>query len=57
MPIKPHAAQPAGPAVPDEYEGQGGEYEFDPKTGTRRLVHRTTQSPAAPAPATDEPKE
>lgn len=29
----------------DEYKGQGGSYLADPKTGKRKLVHRTTPAP------------
>ena len=29
----------------DEYKGQGGSYLVDPKTGKRKLVHRTTPAP------------
>lgn len=31
--------------IPDEFEGQGGEYLLDPKTGKRTLIART--APAA----------
>jgi len=34
----------------DEFEGQGGEYLLDPKTGKRTLISRT-----APAPNPTEP--
>ena len=36
--------------IPDEFEGQGGEYLLDPKTGKRTLISRT-----APAPNPTEP--
>ena len=36
--------------TPDEFEGQGGEYLLDPKTGKRTLISRT-----APAPNPTEP--
>ena len=40
----------------DEFEGQGGSYEIDPKTGKRKLVERTEdqQQPAEPAPISQE---
>lgn len=34
----------------DPYEGQGGSYRVDPKTGRRELVERT-EEPSAPGPA------
>ncbi len=38
----------------DEYDGMGGSYVADPKTGKRKLVERTNEP--APAP-TDTPPE
>ena len=29
----------------DEFEGQGGEYLLDPKTGKRTLINRTAPAP------------
>lgn len=29
----------------DEFHGQGGAYEIDPKTGARRLIGRTEEQP------------
>lgn len=41
----------------DEYDGVGGSYVADPKTGKRRLVERTSE-PSEPTPApTDTPQE
>lgn len=37
----------------DEFHGQGGSYEMDPRTGKRTLVHRT--EPVAEAAAAVEP--
>ena len=34
----------------DEYEGQGGRYVMDPVTGKRKLVQRTLDAAAVPAP-------
>jgi hypothetical protein len=31
--------------IPDEFEGQGGEYLLDPKTGKRTLISRTAPAP------------
>jgi hypothetical protein len=36
--------------ITDEFDGQGGEYLLDPKTGKRALIART-----APAPNPNEP--
>ena len=36
--------------ITDEFDGQGGEYLLDPKTGRRTLIART-----APAPNPNEP--
>lgn len=36
----------------DEYQGQGGSYIADPKTGKRKLVERTQD----PQPVTDQPE-
>lgn len=33
----------------DEFTGQGGSYELDPKTGKRTLVERTEEPAAVPA--------
>jgi len=38
----------------DEFEGQGGSYVLDKKTGRRKLVERTT-APAAASPETPAP--
>jgi hypothetical protein len=39
--------------IKDEYWGQGGSYELDPKTGKRKLIERT--EPANPSePQTEE---
>ena len=43
------AAQDNAPPAEDPHAGQGGSYELDPATGTRRLVHRTEVLPAPPA--------
>jgi hypothetical protein len=40
-PIKPL------PSLVDEYQGQGGSYLLDPKTGKRTLIERT--KPATPS--------
>jgi hypothetical protein len=35
----------------DEYQGQGGSYQLDPKTGKRKLIERTEPAtPSAPTP-------
>ena len=31
--------------IPDEFEGQGGEYLLDPKTGRRTLIAQTAPAP------------
>jgi hypothetical protein len=31
--------------IPDEFEGQGGEYLLDPKTGLRTLIAQTAPAP------------
>lgn len=39
--------------TPDKFEGQGGSYVIDPKTGERKLVERTAepeQTPIEPQP-------
>lgn len=42
----------------DEYDGLGGSYVADPKTGKRKLVERTGQAPVEPiAPAKTEDEE
>lgn len=42
----------------DEFDGLGGSYVADPKTGKRKLVERTGEAPAAPvAPAEDQDTE
>jgi hypothetical protein len=43
------------PSVIDEYEGQGGEYLLNPKTGKRTLISRTepAESPAHDEALTD----
>lgn len=33
----------------DEFDGLGGSYVVDPKTGKRKLVERTGEAPVAPA--------
>lgn len=39
----------------DEYEGQGGTYLLNPKTGKRKLIRRTEPAtPTAPASATED---
>jgi hypothetical protein len=43
-PIKPV------PSLVDEYQGQGGSYLLDPKTGKRKLIERT--EPATPSAST-----
>ena len=54
--------------IKDEYWGQGGSYELDPKTGKRKLIERTepanpsepqpeVTSNAAPEPQTPDPGE
>ena len=45
-PIKPV------PSLVDEYQGQGGSYLLDPKTGKRTLIERT--EPATPFDPTPE---
>ena len=45
-PIKPL------PSLVDEYQGQGGSYLLDPKTGKRTLIERT--EPATPSEPTPE---
>ncbi len=52
-------------ATMDEYQGQGGTYLLDPKTGKRKLIERTepaqpsqpdeVESNAAPEPQTPNP--
>ena len=55
-------------ATMDEYQGQGGTYLLDPKTGKRKLIERTepanpsepqteVTSNAAPEPQTPDPGE
>lgn len=46
----------------DEFDGQGGEYLLDPKTGRRTLIARTAPAPnpneltdALPEPQSDDP--
>ncbi|MGN2393252.1 hypothetical protein [Pelomicrobium sp. G1] len=44
----------------DPYDGQGGSYRIDPRTGRRELVERTRDEPAPPpppAPDASTPKE
>lgn len=42
----------------DEYDGLGGSYLADPKTGKRKLIERTEEAPATPvAPADDKETE
>lgn len=42
----------------DEFDGLGGSYVVDPKTGKRTLVERTGETPADPvAPAEETDKE
>lgn len=42
----------------DEFDGLGGSYVADPKTGKRKLVERTQEAPVKPiAPAKTEDKE
>lgn len=38
----------------DQYEGQGGSYIIDPKTGERKLVERTQEAEPAAANAGEE---
>jgi hypothetical protein len=38
----------------DEFEGQGGSYVVDPKTGKRKLIERTDAPQPAPAPEIEE---
>lgn len=38
----------------DQYEGQGGSYIADPKTGERKLVERTQEAAPAAADAGEE---
>jgi hypothetical protein len=48
--------------ITDEFDGQGGEYLLDPKTGKRTLIARTAPAPnpneltdALPDPKADDP--
>lgn len=34
----------------DEFQGVGGSYAVDPKTGQRKLVERTSETQPTPAP-------
>jgi hypothetical protein len=48
------AYQAPGPIVEDVYQGQGGSYILDSRTGVRTLVHRTNPPNTAESP---EPQE
>jgi hypothetical protein len=41
----------------DEYEGQGGSYILNPKTGKRELVQRTYELAEQPVAPADQPTE